>query len=256
MQKVNRMSEVQSPAAETAGLTQWQRIGDTFIAPAKTFEDIKRGNRSWWLPFLLFAIAGYALFGVISSRIGMDKVIENQINMNPKYQERIAEASPEQQARIRQIQLYSIEVSFLSAPLLMLAGFALLSLGLLGTINFVFAGRATYAEVFAMWFYASLPQLVKTIMGMIVICFQAPEQFNVQNFSPTNAAALLLDPSSNQALYALASSVDITTIWTLVLLSMGIATVARVKRSSGYIAVFGWWVVFVLLRVGWTAAFS
>jgi hypothetical protein len=27
-----------------------------------------------------------------------------------------------------------------------------------------------------------------------------------------------------------------------------------VKRSSGYIAVFGWWAIIVLLGVGWAAA--
>ncbi len=66
-----------------------------------------------------------------------------------------------------------------------------------------------------------------------------------------------MDPASaNKALYALASSFDIVTIWILVLLGMGIATVAGVKRSSGYIAVFGWWAIFVLIGVGWAAAFS
>ena len=46
------------------------------------------------------------------------------------------------------------------------------------------------------------------------------------------------------------------TIWTLVLLGMGTATVAGVKRTSGYIAVFGWWAIIVLIGVGWAAAFS
>jgi hypothetical protein len=32
--------------------------------------------------------------------------------------------------------------------------------------------------------------------------------------------------------------------------------VAGVKRNSGYIAVFGWWAVFVLFKVGWALAFS
>jgi hypothetical protein len=39
----------------------------------------------------------------------------------------------------------------------------------------------------------------------------------------------------------------------LVLLGIGIAVVAGVKRSSGYIAVFGWWALFMLFSVGWAA---
>jgi hypothetical protein len=55
---------------------------------------------------------------------------------------------------------------------------------------------------------------------------------------------------------ALATSLDVTTIWTLVLASIGISIVAGTKRSSGYIAVFGWWIVLVLFGVGIAAAFS
>jgi len=54
----------------------------------------------------------------------------------------------------------------------------------------------------------------------------------------------------------LATWLDVTTIWALVLLGIGTAAVAGVKRSSGYIAVFGWWGLFLLISVGWAAAFS
>src|ERR1035438_3136978 len=52
-------------AAETGsapmapGLSQGQRVTSMFTAPSKTFEDIKRGNKSWWLPFVVLALAGY-----------------------------------------------------------------------------------------------------------------------------------------------------------------------------------------------------
>jgi hypothetical protein len=39
----------------------------------------------------------------------------------------------------------------------------------------------------------------------------------------------------------------------MVLMSIGLATVAGVKRSSGYIAVFGWWAIIVLVSVAWAA---
>ncbi len=58
------------------------------------------------------------------------------------------------------------------------------------------------------------------------------------------------------AIYSLATSIDIITIWTLVLVGIGTATVAGVKRSSGYIAAFGWWILVVSIGIGWNAAFS
>jgi len=256
--KGNRMSEVQSPAAEAAGLTQLQRVTNTFIAPSKTFQDIKRGNRSWWLPLILLALSSWLFFAVVSQKIGMQQVLDNQIRMNPKAQEQMAAATPEQRAKANKFWLEFTQGMFLAGPLVGLAGAAVISLGLLGTINFVFGGRAKYGQIFAVSYYAWLPSVVKVLLGIVVLyAGMAPESFNVKNFAPTNAAALFMDPTSaNKALYALASSLDIVTIWILVLMGMGIATVAGVKRSSGYIAVFGWWAIFVLIGVGWAAAFS
>lgn len=252
------MSEVQSPAAEAAGLTQFERVGNTFVAPSKTFEDIRRGNRSWWLPFILLALFSYLFFVVISQKVGIQQVVDNQIRMNPKAQEQLAAVTPEQRERANRLSTGFTEGALLAGPLIGMLGAAIVSLGLLGTINFIFGGRAQYGQIFAVSYYAWLPSIVKYLLGMIVIYAGiAPETFNIKNFAPTNAAALFMDPTSaNKALYALASSLDIVTIWVLVLMGMGIATVAGVKRSSGYIAVFSWWVLFVLIGVGWAAAFS
>jgi hypothetical protein len=149
------------------------------------------------------------------------------------------------------ISVYITEGVFIANPALVLAGVALLSLGLWGTINFVFGGKAKYGSIFTVWMYASLPSILKSLLGILVIfAGTAPESFNIKNFAPTNIGAFLNPLETNKALYALASSLDVVTIWTLVLLGIGAATVAGVKRSSGYIAVFGWWAVFVLAGAG------
>lgn len=251
------MSEVQSPAAEVAGLTQLQRVTNTFVAPSRTFEDIKRGNWSWWLPLIVLAVFSYIFFAVVSQKVGILQVVENQIRMNPKAQERMAQATPEQRERTDKISAAVTQGIFLAGPLVGMLAAAVISLGLLGTINFVFGGRARYGQIFAVSYYAWLPSIVKYALGMIVLyAGMAPESFNVKNFAPTNAGAFLDPVETNKALYALASSIDIVTIWILVLMGMGIATVAGVKRSSGYIAVFSWWALFVLIGVGWAAAFG
>jgi hypothetical protein len=149
------------------------------------------------------------------------------------------------------ISLYITEGIFIANPLLLLAILALGSLGLWGTINFAFGGKASYGSIFAVWMYAGLPGILKVLLGVIVIfAGTAPESFNIKNYAPTNLGAFLNPLETNAALYSLASAIDITTIWTLVLLGIGTAMVAGVKRTSGYIAVFGWWAIFVIIGVG------
>jgi hypothetical protein len=250
-------SAVQPATEQAPGLSQMQRVTNVFTAPSKTFADIKRGNKSWWLPFILMAIVGYVLYGVVSTKIGMEQVVQNQIHLSPKQEERMNQAPPEQRETSMKISLGVTQGIFIGGPILLLIVIAIGSVGLWGTINFLFGGRATYGSIFTVWMYAGLPGIIKVLLGVIVIyAGTAPESFNIKNYAPTNLGAFLNPLETNPALYSLASSLDIITIWTMVLLGMGIATVAGVKRGSGYIAVFGWWAIFTLIGVGWAAAMS
>jgi len=241
-------------APESAGLTQWQRVMYTFTSPAKTFEDIKRGNKSWWLPLIIGALCGYIMFAAVAQKITIAQVVDNQIRMDPKAQERMANASPEQKAMGEKISIGITEGFFIGAPVVGIIGAAVIALIYWGTINFVFGGKSKYGQIFAVSYYAWLPMSLKALLGTIVIyAGMAPESFNIKNFSPTNLGAFLDPVETNKALYAFATSLDAVTIWMLVLMGIGIATVAGVKRSSGYIAVFGWWALVVLIGVGWAA---
>ena len=77
------MSELQSPAEVTPGLSQAQRLTCTFTAPSKTFTDIKQGHRSWWLPFLIMCIRLHFLCGGHHENRHADRC-ENQIRMDPR----------------------------------------------------------------------------------------------------------------------------------------------------------------------------
>jgi hypothetical protein len=105
--------EVQSVAGSPpggSGLSQWQRVANIFSAPSKTFEDIKRGNRSWWLPLIIIAVVGYILFAAVALKIGVQQVVDNQIRLDPKAEERMAQASPAQREMSAKISLQDIPV--------------------------------------------------------------------------------------------------------------------------------------------------
>ena len=248
--------QIVQPVTEvSSGLTQWQRVSDTFTAPSKTFQDIKRGNKSWWMPFLIMVLTGYVLFAAITMKIGWAQVAQNAIHLNPKSEERMAQQTPEQRATAMKFTQYAMQGGFAASPVLVLAFVALGSLILWGTINFVFGGKAQYVSVFAVWMYAALPGVIKSLLGTVVIfAGVAPDSFNLENFAPTSVGAFLNPLETNAALYKLAGAIDFTTIWSMALLGIGIATVAGVKRSSGYMAVFGWWGLITLVSVGWALA--
>jgi hypothetical protein len=177
--------------------------------------------------------------------------------MSEKQQDQMAKMPPESKAMAAKWTLYITEGVFAAGPVFVLIVAAVVSLVLWGTINFVFGGKAKFGGIFAVWFFANLPSIIKSLLGIVVVYASGtPETFNIKNFAPTNVAAFLPVMETNKALYSLASSLDVINIWSLFLMGMGIAIVAGVKRSSGYIAVFGWWALIVLISVGYAAATS
>jgi len=163
----------------------------------------------------------------------MQQVVDNQVRMDPKAQERMANANPDQRAMGNKIALYATEGAFIGGPVIGMAAVAIISLVLMATINFGFGGRAKFGSIFAVCYYAWLPETLRAILGTIVVYSgMAPESFNIKNFAPTNLGAFLDPVETNKALYTLATWLDAVTIWRMVLLGIGIAIVAGTKRSS------------------------
>src|SRR5271169_4720700 len=84
-----------APVPEPAPLSQGARIVDTFIAPSKTFTDLRR-SASWWAPFLLMTIVGWGLVFVAEQKIGVQKMVENGLQAQPKAEARYEKLTPEQ----------------------------------------------------------------------------------------------------------------------------------------------------------------
>jgi hypothetical protein len=127
---------------------------------------------------------------------------------------------------------------------------------LLATINFGFGGKAKFGSLFTVMLYAGLVQWpVKWLLATITIFAGVePEVFNLNNPAPTNIGAFFAQSETPLWLYSFLSSLDAVAIWCMVVTAIGVAAVAGVKRSSGYIAVFGWWVIVLLFSVGIAAA--
>jgi hypothetical protein len=77
------------------GLSQVERVVDTFIAPKKTFTDILQ-NKSCWLPILLIIAMSLTVTFTLQKRIGFEHLYEMSLQQNPAQQARIDAMAPEQ----------------------------------------------------------------------------------------------------------------------------------------------------------------
>lgn len=245
-----------SPAAiandDQPGLTQLQRVVYTFTSPTKTFKDILR-NTSWWLPFLLSVLISYGFIFAMVSHVGWDKLTENGMKQNPSAMERMNSMPADQRASAMEISKKITQGITYAIPILSLLFAAICALVLWGTINFLFGGHATYKQVLAVWFYGTLPLIFVGIFGLITqLAGVDPDSFNPQNPVGTNIG-YYLSQEAPKWLSVLMTQFDIIYIWAMALVGIGLAIVAKTKRASGLIAVFGWWALITIARIGMAA---
>jgi hypothetical protein len=239
------MEAAMQQPGESAGLSQVERVVDTFVAPTKTFTDILR-DASWWLPFLLSILVSLAFVTSIDRQIGFEQVAQTNINRNAQAQQRMSGLTDAQrQQQIHTIANVTRVISYVYPVLGVI--FALICAGILMmSFNFGLGAKASYKEYLAVWFYAGLPYLIKFLLAAIAIfAGVSAEQFDINNPVGTNVGWYL---TSDVPLWVrtLFSSADIFTLWAIVLLILGCSIVARVKRSSAAIVIISWWVLIIL----------
>ena len=246
---------VPTPGVEVAPLSEGARILSTFLAPSKTFSDLRR-NASWWAPWLLIAIVSVVFVRVVQVKVGYRKVAENQIEMVPKAAAHMDRLPPDQREKQIEGRARGSLYFAYARPVLVLLWYAVIAAVLLGTFKFGASAEIPFKIAFAVVLYSSLPMILRNLLGIVsLLAGASPDSFYPDNPVATNIG-YFLDPKSSFALYAFASSFDLFAIWTLVLTAIGFSSVAKLKRSTAFAGVFGWYIFVALLGTGVAALFS
>jgi Yip1 domain len=239
------MSEAVSETA-SAPLSEGQRIVNTFVAPSKTFIDLLRKS-SWWGPLLIMIVVSIAFSFTVQTKVGWERVMENNVHQNPKQEERFAQMTPDQATTARSVGAKITSIVAYCFPVLILIFNAITVLLVWATVNFGFAGTAKFGQVFAVYMYAGLVFNLKFILAIIALfAGVAPDSFLMNNPVGTNIG-YYLSTELPHVLVSYAMHLDVFEIWSVILSVLGVAIVAKVSRGKAAAAVVGWWLVLVLI---------
>lgn len=239
-----------APAPETAPpLSQGARIINTFIAPSKTFTDLRR-SAAWWAPFLLMAIVSTIFVYIGGQKIGFRKIMENQMQAQPKAQARLEQLPADQRERQLDAGAKFTAVISYCFPVITLIMWLVIATALFATFKVAAGADVSFGVSLGIVVYAALPLMLKTLLATLsVLAGINPDSFSFQNPVATNPG-YFMSPADGVFLYSVASAVDIFMIWTLALTAIGFTCVSKVKRGTAFAIVFGWWAV---LTVGFSA---
>src|ERR1700722_8856665 len=150
------------PAPESAPLSEGARIVDTFVAPSKTFTDLRR-SASWWAPFLLLCVFSVAFFYIVGQKIGYRKVAENQNAASPKVTRQMEQLPPDQRSQAITRQAAGIGYFLYAYPLVILLWNLIIAAVLFATFKFAASAAVKFKTSLAIVMYASLPFVLKSI---------------------------------------------------------------------------------------------
>ncbi len=123
------------------------------------------------------------------------------------------------------------------------------------SFNFGLGASTTFGQMFAVWMYASLPKLLTGLLTIVTLVFGGnADAYDMKNPVGTNPAYYM--PEGAPWLKAGLAFVDVIGLWSLVLLVIGTAIVAKVSRGQAAAVVLGWWLVGLVVSVGIAAATS
>jgi len=231
---------VPAPPAPT-GLSQVERVVDTFIAPSKTFTDILRSS-SCWLPILLLFLSTFCSAFIVDRQVGFERVYENQMQLSPKQAERMDQLPPEQKPAIVARTIASYKYSTYGAGLIIMIFLLIYALVIWASFNFGLGAQTTFGQVFAVTVYAALPYIVQVILVAITLfAGDNAESYDLKNPVGTNLAYYL--PDTGAVLKGIFQSLDLLKMWSVVLQIIGMAIIAKKTLTQSAIIVGIFWVV-------------
>ena len=217
-----------------AGL--WEDFVDIFYAPSSVFA--RRSDGQFGLPLLFLVLAGTVLFFLTKNA--------TQPIMDAEFTRQTA-AAMRNNPNITAEQAASSRGFFeMLSPLFFAVGITLSILGtgfVLWLVGKLFDAKESVMAAIMIATYSEVPRLVQLLTNAAQGLVMSPEKLNSVNSVGFNLARFMDPDNTSQVIIALASRVDLFTIWVTVLLAIGIHVVGKIPKQQAAIAAAITWVV-------------
>ncbi len=222
------------------------RLVGTFFSPGATFRSIA-ARPGFVAPLILWTVISLALYAAMAPKFDYDRMTRSSL-------EKKGQTIPEE--RIQAIVATQKKI----APVIGMVIFALvptiatLVVALVFWASFkAFGWDLTFRQGVGVTAHAFLPSVVGTLLLVpVVIQRESIDPQGIPDLLRSNLG-FLVDTASSPALHSLLGSIDVFSIWTLILLTIGFAAAGRTSRKAAAGVVFTIWALYVLGKAGLAA---
>jgi hypothetical protein len=188
---------------------------------------------------------------MIDKKVGFDQVAHTMLANNKAIQQ----LDPAQQEQAYSRTAIGLKVGEYAAPIFILIYVLIIAGVLMATFNFMMDAQVSFGQSMAIVMYGWLPGILSAILAIFSLAFGDPEGFRMDNPIGTNPAHVMDPATTSKFLYAMLTSIDVISIWMIVLIGMGFALNAKKKISTGsaIATVAVWYFIVKLCGAGFAA---
>jgi hypothetical protein len=236
------MSEQQVPQAN---MSEAGRLAGIFWEPKPVFQNLAVHPR-FWAPLILLTVLSIAYLASFARTVGFESYTRRQIEASP----RTAQLPAEQRERaIQQGARIATPMAYVGGTLGVAVSCLVIAAVLLGCVNLVGGAKLRYPQAFSITCYSLLPSGLATVLALVVMLLKDPADFDLQNPLPLNVGAFLDRSTFGGFLHSLAGSLDLFSIWVILLLALGFSAAAkRMTYGKALALVLAPWGIYVLLK--------
>lgn len=234
-----------APPAEPPAKNTFQRIAGVLFAPAETFRDIAR-RPDILMPLIILVVIGFVMAAVMAPRMDFEAAFREQIaSQNNKMSDADIDRTAKMTGAIGKVMWYTAPVWGIILWLI-IAGVLLLA-------HRLFGGEGNFKQALSTVLYSWIPMTISSIVTAIVALTRDEiDMMSMQTLVKSNPA-FLVDMKEQPILFAALTSLDIFTIWTVILLVIGFSTLSRLSRMKSAVIVVSLWLVTVVVKLGFAA---
>jgi hypothetical protein len=217
-----------------------QRIIGVIFSPDATMASIAK-RPDWVVPLVIIVVLALANGVLTASRIDFGAPAREAMAQNKNL-------SQEQIDRAERMSVGIGKVAKFIGPVIAVIIILIVAGALLLTVR-LFGGEGDFKQAFAVTCYGWIPNLLQGVVLTIIIFAKGATNINPQSLATMvrSSPAFLVDMKTQPMAFALLSSLDLFTIWVVVLLVIGFAYVGRISKTKSAGAVVSLWVVTILL---------
>ncbi len=239
------MSEVKANYDSVIKLTTWTKITKIFTEPAAVFENL-RVYPDWIIPVLLTLLVG---FSTVYLTVDIQKKTQQEFILNseqiPEEQKDEILEGLEDQSFVRTVVVPAAGLVFW-----VFASYAVAALAFMAFGNFIYGGKATFVQNFALYSWAGL-------IGVLEGLIKLPLFLSKGSFSVYTSLAILLDPGESKTLmFKIFNAVDIFSIWKIIVWSIGFSVIYKFSKGKSYTAIIILFLIYTVISISISQMFG